>query len=166
MPAARAFANAATRASAGSEHGDALNDYTRAFVSAVKTEMSFYEGLVEETALWDPLGRLFEDIDVLLCPTVATTGLLAGKSYVDDCVVINGQVVEHHIIAMMTLPFNLFSRCPVLAVPSGLAANGVPTGVQVVGRTYDDISAFQVGAAIEAAGFGFGSPDWRPPLNS
>ena len=68
-------------------------------------------------------------------------------------------------MAMMTLPFNLFSRCPVLAMPSGLAGNGVPTGVQVVGRTYEDVSVFRVGAAIEAAGFGFGSPDWRPPLN-
>ncbi len=35
----------------------------------MKTELTFYEGLVEETALWDPLGRLFEDIDILLCPT-------------------------------------------------------------------------------------------------
>ncbi|MEY2582403.1 MAG: hypothetical protein QOE09_2252, partial [Ilumatobacteraceae bacterium] len=29
----------------------------------------------------------------------------------------------------------------------------------------EDVSTFQVGAAIEAAGFGFGSPDWRPPLS-
>jgi Asp-tRNA(Asn)/Glu-tRNA(Gln) amidotransferase A subunit family amidase len=148
------------------EFGDALNDYTRAFAAHDGTALSFYEGLVEETALWDPLGRLFEDVDVLLCPTIATTGLLAGKPYLDEGVVINGQVLQNHIMAMMTLPFNLFSRCPVLSVPSGRAANGVPTGVQVVGRTYEDASAFQVGAAIEAAGFGFGSPDWRPPLSS
>ena len=148
------------------EHGDLLNDYTRAFVATMAPEMTFYEGLVEETALWDPLGRLFEDIDILLCPTIATSGLQAGNSYVDEPVVIDGHTVAHHIVAMMTLPFNLFSRCPVLSVPSGLASNGVPTGVQIVGRTYEDVSAFQVGAAVEAAGFGFGSPDWRPPLNS
>jgi aspartyl-tRNA(Asn)/glutamyl-tRNA(Gln) amidotransferase subunit A len=44
----------------------------------------------------------------------------------------------------------------VLALPSGLAADGVPTGVQVVGRTYDDPMVFRVGAALEAAGLGFG----------
>jgi Asp-tRNA(Asn)/Glu-tRNA(Gln) amidotransferase A subunit family amidase len=148
------------------EHGDLLNDYTRAFVSTMETDVTFYEGLVEETALWDPLGRLFEDIDVLLCPTIATSGLQAGNSYVDESVVINGHTMPHHFAAMMTFPFNMFSRCPVLSVPSGLAANGVPTGVQVVGRTYEDVSTFQVAAAIEAAGFGFGSPDWRPPLDS
>jgi Asp-tRNA(Asn)/Glu-tRNA(Gln) amidotransferase A subunit family amidase len=144
------------------EYGDLLNDYTTAFVATMNPEITFYEGLVEETALWDPLGRLFEDIDILLCPTVATTGLQAGNSYVDEPVVVNGRPVPHHVMSMMTVPFNLFSRCPVLSVPSGLAGNGVPTGVQVVGRTYEDVSAFQVAAAIEAAGFGFGSPDWRP----
>lgn len=144
---------------------DLLNDYTRAFVATMKPELTFYQGLVEESALWEPLGRLFEDVDVLLCPTIASTGLLAGNSYVDEQVEINGQPVVHHIMAMMTLPFNLFSRCPVLSVPSGLAANGVPTGVQIVGRTYEDISVFQVGAALEAEGFGFGSADWRPPIS-
>ena len=146
------------------ECGEVLNDYTRAFVASMGTELSFYEGLVEETALWEPLGRLFETTDVLLCPTIAAIGLHAGNSYVDEHVVIDGSVFAHHIMAMMTLPFNLFSRCPVLSVPSGLAGNGVPTGVQVVGRTYDDVTAFQVAAAIEAAGFGFGSSTWRPPL--
>jgi Asp-tRNA(Asn)/Glu-tRNA(Gln) amidotransferase A subunit family amidase len=34
-------------------------------------------------------------------------------------------------------------------VPSGVASNGVPTGVQIVGRTYDDVSAFRIGAALE-----------------
>jgi aspartyl-tRNA(Asn)/glutamyl-tRNA(Gln) amidotransferase subunit A len=148
------------------EHGELLNDYTRAFVATMKPDLSFFGGLVEEAALWDPLGRLFEEIDVLLCPTIATTGLLAGNSYIDDLVVVDGQELPHHIVAMMTFPFNVFSRCPVLSVPSGRAANGVPTGVQVVGRPYEDVSAFQTAAAIEAAGFGFGSPDWRPPLQS
>jgi Asp-tRNA(Asn)/Glu-tRNA(Gln) amidotransferase A subunit family amidase len=146
------------------ECGELLSDYARAFVASMDTELTFYEGLVEEAALWDPLGRLFETVDVLLCPTIAGTGLEAGNSYVDERVVIDGHVVEHHILAMMTLPFNVFSRCPVLSVPSGLAGNGVPTGVQIVGRTYDDVTAFRVAAAIEAAGFGFGSDAWRPPL--
>ncbi len=148
------------------QHAVEMNDYTWAFVATMNPELTFYDGLVEETALWHPLGQLFEDVDVLLCPTIATTGMQAGNPYVNERVVINGHAVEHHLLAMMTLPFNLFSRCPVLSVPSGLAANGVPTGVQVVGRTYEDLSVFQVGAAIEAAGFGFASPDWCPPLGS
>jgi amidase len=51
----------------------------------------------------------------------------------------------------MTTPFNTMSRCPVLAVPSGHAANGVPTGIQIVGRTYCDADVFRAGVAYETA---------------
>jgi Asp-tRNA(Asn)/Glu-tRNA(Gln) amidotransferase A subunit family amidase len=51
----------------------------------------------------------------------------------------------------MTTPFNVLSPCPVLAVPSGTASNGVPTGVQIVARTFDDVSAFRIGSALERA---------------
>ena len=51
----------------------------------------------------------------------------------------------------MTYPFNMLSRCPVMSVPSGRAANGVPTGIQLVGRTYDDISVFRAAKAFESA---------------
>ncbi|MEO7369580.1 MAG: amidase [Ilumatobacteraceae bacterium] len=148
------------------EYGEMLNDYTRSFVATMhEAGMTFYDGLVAETAMWEPLGQIFEDFDIVLCPTIATIGLEAGNPYLDEPAVIEGRTLPHHIMSMMTVPFNLFSRCPVLSVPSGLAANGVPTGVQVVGRTYEDVGAFQVAAAIEAAGFGFGSPNWRPPLS-
>ena len=75
-----------------------------------------------------------------------------------------GEEVAHHILGAMTLPFNMFSRCAVLSVPSGLAPNGVPTGVQVVARPYDDVTAFRVARAVEAAGFGFASDRWRPAI--
>jgi amidase len=39
----------------------------------------------------------------------------------------------------------------VLAVPSGHAKNGVPTGIQIVGRTYSDADVFQAATAYEAA---------------
>ena len=40
-------------------------------------------------------------------------------------------------------PFNLVPECPIAAVPSGYAASGVPTGIQIVGRTYDDVRVFR-----------------------
>lgn len=49
----------------------------------------------------------------------------------------------------MTAPFNIANRCPVLAVPSGMADCGIPTGVQIVGHPYDDATGFKVGAAVE-----------------
>jgi Asp-tRNA(Asn)/Glu-tRNA(Gln) amidotransferase A subunit family amidase len=144
-------------------HGDLLNDYTRAFATSATSELSFYEGLELEGELWAPLGRLFEQFDALVCPTMATDGYRAGESYVDGPFQVGDGQVRHHLLMAMTVPFNLFSRCPVVAVPSGLATNGVPTGVQVVGRTYDDVTAFRVAAAVEATGVGFHDATWRPP---
>jgi Asp-tRNA(Asn)/Glu-tRNA(Gln) amidotransferase A subunit family amidase len=56
------------------------------------------------------------------------------------------------------------SRCPVLAMPSGFADNGVPTGIQIVGRTYDDETVFRVGAALEQVQPWFDTPERRPAL--
>ena len=148
------------------DHADVLNDYTIAFAETMASSLSFYEGLELEGELWEPLGRVFEQFDALLCPTMAIDGYVAGDPYLDGPLAVGSGSVSHHIHGAMTLPFNIFSRCPVLSVPSGRAANGVPTGVQIVGRTYDDITTFRVAAALERAltetGVGFNSPRWRP----
>jgi aspartyl-tRNA(Asn)/glutamyl-tRNA(Gln) amidotransferase subunit A len=65
---------------------------------------------------------------------------------------------------MMTIAFNIASRCPVLSVPSGLARNGVPTGLSVVGRTYDDVTAFRVAAAHEERYAWYTDPARRPAI--
>ncbi len=49
----------------------------------------------------------------------------------------------------MTSAFNLVSQCPVLSVPSGFTREGLPTGLQIVGRRYDDVGVLGLGAALE-----------------
>ena len=69
--------------------------------------------------------------------------------------------VEPHLGWLLTYPFNMTNRCPVASVPTGFARNGVPTGLQIVGRTYDDTRVFRAAAAFEA------ETNWsrhRPPL--
>ena len=147
-------------------HGELLSDYTRAFAHEFTSdvELGFYEGLEHEGAMWEPLGVLFQTYDALLCPTMATAGYEAGNSYVSGGLAIGDGHVHHHILGAMTLPFNILSRCPVVSAPSGRAFNGVPTGVQVVGHPYDDVTAFRVAAVVEATGVGFPHEQWRPAL--
>jgi aspartyl-tRNA(Asn)/glutamyl-tRNA(Gln) amidotransferase subunit A len=45
----------------------------------------------------------------------------------------------------------MLSRLPVLSVPAGISGNGLPGGVQVVARAYDDVRVFHVGREIEQA---------------
>ena len=38
-----------------------------------------------------------------------------------------------------------------MAVPSGKASSNVPTGIQIVGRTFDDVGVFEAALSYEAA---------------
>ena len=64
----------------------------------------------------------------------------------------------------MTWCFNNLAWCPVMSVPSGFAANGVPTGVQLVGRTFDDVSVFRAAADLERQEPLYQSAEARPKL--
>ena len=65
---------------------------------------------------------------------------------------------------MMTLPFNIASRCPVMSVLSGLSRDGVPTGLSIVGKTHDDVTVFRVAAALEERQAWCTDPANRPQL--
>ncbi len=149
------------------EHRDLLTDYALEFARSSRVtagETSLLEELSLEARLWEPVGALLHQFDALVCPTVATRGLLAGDSYVGHGLEVGGTHVANYFHTMLTPVFNILSRCPVLAVPSGFAENGVPTGVQIVGRTYDDETTFRLGAALEQVRPWMDAPERRPPL--
>jgi Asp-tRNA(Asn)/Glu-tRNA(Gln) amidotransferase A subunit family amidase len=132
---------------------DLVNDYSVAWADDVRALVdepgSVLHGLEMEGELWRPLGAIFEEYDAFICATWAVTGLAAGDSVLGQ-VFDDGGPNDRQFLAFMTTPFNIFSACPVLAVPSGIAAsNGVPTGIQIVARPFDDVTAFRVGAALE-----------------
>ena len=60
---------------------------------------------------------------------------------------------------VMTLPFNMISSIPVLAVPSGTGDAGVPTGIQIAGRPWQDQNVFDAGHGIEKAVGGWPLPE-------
>jgi Asp-tRNA(Asn)/Glu-tRNA(Gln) amidotransferase A subunit family amidase len=65
---------------------------------------------------------------------------------------INGKRVPAYLNWCLTWPFNMVSPCPVMALPSGFCpATGLPTSIQIVGRTYDDTTVFRLASAYEAA---------------
>jgi amidase len=134
-------------------HPDLVCDYTRAMVEAserLAEGIGVAEGLRLEAKLYRPLGRLLEQYDALVLPTSRIAGLDAGDGYADHAPVAGGTELEFYLGNFFTPVFNIFSRCPVLAVPSGFGARNAPTGVQIAGRTYDDETVFRIGAALEA----------------
>jgi aspartyl-tRNA(Asn)/glutamyl-tRNA(Gln) amidotransferase subunit A len=141
--------------------------YTRDFLeksSAEYAKVGTYAGLMLESHVHQALATVFDGHDALICPTLGATGFVAGDDYTEHGITVAGEYVELYIFAALTPIFNVASRHPVLNVPSGRASNGVPTGVQVVARPYDDVTAFHVGAAAERELGLWADPVWRPEL--
>ena len=107
---------------------------------------------------WLKLAPVLGEFDALLCPTMTVAAPETGKTeqefeFMDDA-------GRYHALDM-TAPFSCVSQCPALSVPSGFTKNGLPTGLQIVGRRYDDLGVLTIAAALERA-----RPwaDRRPPL--
>ena len=100
--------------------------------------------------------------DVFICPTLARPALRADPDLGYDSFRAEGKAMPDGLAWCMTYPFNMLSRCPVLSVPSGRARTGVPTGIQIVGRTYADVSVFRAAAAFEKAAPWLHDADHRP----
>jgi amidase len=112
-------------------------------------------------AMYQSLAPILEEHDFLVCPSLAVPTVAADHDCGAEDFQINGKPVHAYLGWNLCYPFNMLSQCPVMAVPSGLTDEGLPTGIQIVGRTFDDLSVFRAAAAYEAAN------PWRdthPPI--
>ncbi len=108
-----------------------------------------YQSNVVRGLMWQKLGPVLEKYDALVCPTCAVSCLDAEYDDTADKLLINGRPVPAYVGWAMTYPFNMMAWCPVASVPSGFGATGMPTGLQIVGRTFDDPTVFRIAAAFE-----------------
>jgi amidase len=109
------------------------------------------------------VGRILEDYNAFICPAMGTHEVPADHEP-DQPILINGKSIDVLYGWCLSHPFNMLGRCPVLAVPSGMAGNGLPTGIQIVARHLDDVRVFRVGKALERAQPWLDCAERRPPL--
>ena len=87
----------------------------------------------------------FAQVDALLTPTAPSAAFAQGENMDDP--------IKMYLNDLFTVPANL-AGVPGLSVPAGLDANGLPLGLQVIGKPFDEATVFAVGAALErTAGF-------------
>ncbi len=149
------------------EHGDDMTPYCRAFAEGalISTARDFVRSLEVAGAAYMKLGPLLEEYDCLICPTTAIPAVPADFDPSRGEIAIEGVTVRPELGWVLTTPFNMMSRCPVVTVPSGFGASGVPTGLQIVAPAYRDEIAMQAAMAYEAAlGGWFGDTKARPAL--
>jgi Asp-tRNA(Asn)/Glu-tRNA(Gln) amidotransferase A subunit family amidase len=89
--------------------------------------------------------------DALVTPTVATTRIAADYDPTKESPVIAGKRVDPYAGWFLTSVFSLLNWMPVISVPTGLAPNNVPTGMQIACRPYDDATAASIAASYANA---------------
>ena len=116
-------------------------------ISAVEAKL----GDVLRTRVFDALQAVFVDHDLLVCPTLACAPFPnADDGSTLGPAVIDGRPVEQTIGWCLTYPIN-FTGHPAISVPAGLTADGLPVGLQIVGRRFDDTTVLAAAAALERA---------------
>jgi amidase/aspartyl-tRNA(Asn)/glutamyl-tRNA(Gln) amidotransferase subunit A len=102
------------------------------------------------TGVFDGLQDLFERYDFIVSPTLAVPPVKnAGDGNTIGPTEINGRQVEPLIGWCMTYPIN-FTGHPAISVPAGLTPEGLPVGLQIIGRRHADESVLAMAARFEA----------------
>jgi aspartyl-tRNA(Asn)/glutamyl-tRNA(Gln) amidotransferase subunit A len=113
---------------------------------AVKWPASRYvQAWFDRLTWYDHVRRYFDTHDLLLTPTIATPPFKVG---LDNPADIAGRPVEAYDWIPFTYPFNLTGN-PAASVPCGFTKDGLPIGLQIVGRRFDDVTVLRAAAAFE-----------------
>ena len=84
----------------------------------------------------------FERVDCILAPTAPSPAFAIGENSDDP--------IAMYLNDVFTVPANL-AGLPAISVPAGLSADGLPLGLQVIGRAFDEAAVLRVGDVLEGA---------------
>ncbi len=89
--------------------------------------------------------QAFEDVDLVLTPTAPSTAFAVGEKMDDP--------IAMYLNDVFTVPASL-AGLPAISVPAGLGGDGLPLGLQLIGRAFDEETVLRAAEVLEqAAGF-------------
>jgi aspartyl-tRNA(Asn)/glutamyl-tRNA(Gln) amidotransferase subunit A len=94
--------------------------------------------------------RAWEKVDVVLTPATPSPAFAPGE--ITD-------PVQMYLNDIFTVTVNM-AGLPGISVPGGLSADGLPLGLQLIGKPFGEETLFQTAAAIEAAAGGYTAAQW------
>jgi aspartyl-tRNA(Asn)/glutamyl-tRNA(Gln) amidotransferase subunit A len=106
----------------------------------------YARSILRRSMIFDKIRRLFATYDLLLCPTVAVPPFGLGCEGPTE---IAGRTVNRRAWLALTPLFNLTGQ-PAATVPCGFTSDGLPIGLQIVGRRLDEAMVLCASAAFEA----------------
>jgi Asp-tRNA(Asn)/Glu-tRNA(Gln) amidotransferase A subunit family amidase len=135
------------------EHKDQLTPQFRQMLIDAQKVSAVDHALddVLRTGVFDGLQTLFKTYDLIVSPTLAippvpnaTDGNTIGPTEID------GKPIDPLIGWCMTFPIN-FTGHPAISVPAGLTPEGLPVGLQIIGRRHADESVLSLASRFEQA---------------
>ncbi len=128
----------------------------RLLVGAFVSGADYLKGQRVRALIRDEVDRALGKLDVLVCATTPMPAPAVGQNEV--AIGAETQPVRPNLIRF-TRPFNLTGH-PAASVPCGFTAAGLPVGLQIVGRPFDEATVLRAADAYQRA------TDWhtrRPP---
>lgn len=110
-----------------------------AVLSSESYEVYFMQAARVRRMIADSFDKAFKDCDLIVCPSGASTAMSLDSDL---------SPLEYYALDLFTVAMNL-AGVPAVSVPCGLAQNGLPLGMQVVGRRFDDMRVLQLAKHIE-----------------
>jgi aspartyl-tRNA(Asn)/glutamyl-tRNA(Gln) amidotransferase subunit A len=126
-----------------------LQEFTTAspeFEDKIETAERLAAAVVELERLREELLIWMKGTPLILAPIGATVAFAHGTGRVD----VDGKSISQFRAFSYSQAFNVFGL-PSVAVPAGRTANGLPVGVQVVGRSFEELTVLSAASVIEAA---------------
>jgi aspartyl-tRNA(Asn)/glutamyl-tRNA(Gln) amidotransferase subunit A len=97
------------------------------------------------TLIADDFKKAFKNVDVLLTPTAPSAAFAIGEKMDDP--------VAMYLNDVFTVPASL-AGLPAISLPAGLDKDGLPLGLQLISKPFDEVTLFRAAQALEdAAGF-------------
>lgn len=112
-----------------------------AVLSSESYEVYFMQAARVRRMIADSFASAFNNCDLIICPSGAGTALPLDSDLTP---------LEYYALDLFTVAMNL-AGIPAVSVPCGLAQNGLPLGMQVVGKRFDDMRVLQLAKHIETA---------------
>lgn len=102
------------------------------------------------TLIKQDFDKAWDKVDVVLTPATPSPAFAPGE--ITD-------PVQMYLNDIFTVTVNM-AGLPGISVPGGLSEQGLPMGLQLIGKPFDEATLFQVGYAIEEAAGKFAAPKW------
>lgn len=136
---------------------DSPDAFSRGAGRAVHASLRLYgQAMIERDRYVNALEAFFDDWDVLICPVSATPAIPHMPHMTP--VTVNGQTINYFERGTYyCIPFSLTGH-PVVVIPAGMSDDGLPIGIQIVGRRWDEIRLLAHARAIDAILKGYQRP--------